>query len=188
MHNRLRDRRLGQTLAKRRSRRPTRIASGTTGTLGTTGTTSLQIGATGFEPATFRPPVERQSVAMCPRASAASYVSRAVDDLDRWDDASGTKAVLGARRDRGGSISSLATSWTRCEPCGTGAKPRLPRRVRMLSKRMQERARCLVGGPCCPTALGEELGFGLPQRRRGRLAVQVLRGDRAPVCASAQLP
>ena len=62
-----------------------------------------------------------------------------------------------------------------------GAKPRLPRRVRMLSQRMQKRARCLVGGPCCQTALGEELGFGLPQRRRGRLAVQVLRGDRAPV-------
>jgi hypothetical protein len=57
---------------------------------------------------------------------------------------------------------------------------------------MQEPARCLVGGPeggaCRPTAPGEELGFGLPQRCRGRLAVQVLRGDRAPVCASAQLP
>jgi hypothetical protein len=52
-------------------------------------------------------------------------------------------------------------------------------------------ARCLVGGPeggaHRPTAAGEKLGFGLPQRRRGRLAVQVLRGDRAPVCASAQL-
>ena len=50
----------------------------------------------------------------------------------------------------------------------------------------------LVGGPeggaCRPTSPGEELGFGLPQRRRGRLAMEVLRGDRAPVCASAQLP
>ena len=42
-----------------------------------------QVGATGFEPATFWPPAERQSVSMCPGASAASYVSRAVDDLDR---------------------------------------------------------------------------------------------------------
>jgi hypothetical protein len=30
---------------------------------------------------------------MCPGASVVSYVSRAVDDLDRYDDASGTKAV-----------------------------------------------------------------------------------------------
>src|SRR6478672_2455246 len=43
-------------------------------------------------------------------------------------------------------------------------------------------------GACRPTAAGEEGGFGLPQRRRGRLAVQVLRGDRAPVGARAELP
>src|ERR671923_8674 len=30
-------------------------------------------------------------------------------------------------------------------------------------------------------------GYGLPQRRRGRLVVQVLRGDRAPVGAGAEL-
>jgi hypothetical protein len=42
-----------------------------------------------------------------------------------------------------------------------------------------------VGGPeagaCRPTAPDEELGFGVPQRRRGRLVVQVLRGDHTPV-------
>src|SRR3954447_3311782 len=55
---------------------------------------------------------------------------------------------------------------------------------------MQEPAMLVGGretGTCRPTAPGEELGFGLPQRRRGRLAVQVLRGDRAPLCARAQL-
>jgi hypothetical protein len=34
-----------------------------------------------------------------------------------------------------------------------------------------------VGGACRSAAPGEELGFGLPERRRGRLAVEVLRGD-----------
>jgi hypothetical protein len=42
---------------------------------------------------TFWPPAEGQSVCMCPGASAASCVSTAVDDPDREDDASGTKAV-----------------------------------------------------------------------------------------------
>jgi hypothetical protein len=42
-----------------------------------------KVGATGFEPATFRPPAERIQVSMCLGASVASYVSRAVDDLDR---------------------------------------------------------------------------------------------------------
>jgi hypothetical protein len=42
-----------------------------------------QIGATGFEPATFRPPAERIQVSMCLGASVVSYVSSAVDDLDR---------------------------------------------------------------------------------------------------------
>src|SRR5215207_9853423 len=67
-----------------------------------------EVGATGFEPATFRPPAERQSVSMCPGASAASYVSRAVDDLDRSDDASGTKAVPRAQVQIGGRLVSLA--------------------------------------------------------------------------------
>jgi hypothetical protein len=41
------------------------------------------VGATGFEPATFRPPAKRVHVSMCLGAPAVSYVSRAVDDLDR---------------------------------------------------------------------------------------------------------
>jgi hypothetical protein len=43
------------------------------------------------------------------------------------------------------------------------------------------------GGARRPAAAGEEGGFGFPERRRGRLAVQVLRGDRAPVGAGAEL-
>jgi hypothetical protein len=39
--------------------------------------------ATGFEPATFRPPAERIQASMCLGASVVSYVSTAVDDLDR---------------------------------------------------------------------------------------------------------
>jgi hypothetical protein len=41
------------------------------------------IGATGFEPATFRPPAEGIQVSMCLGASVVSYVSRTMDDLDR---------------------------------------------------------------------------------------------------------
>ena len=41
-----------------------------------------EVGATGFEPATFRPPAERIPASMCLGASVVSYVSRAVDDLD----------------------------------------------------------------------------------------------------------
>ena len=50
---------------------------------------NFAVGATGFEPATFRPPAERIRVSMCLGASVVSYLSRAVDDLDAW----GTKAV-----------------------------------------------------------------------------------------------
>jgi hypothetical protein len=52
-----------------------------------------KIGATGFEPATFRPPAEPIQVSMCLGASVVSYVSSAVDDLDTSDHASGTKPV-----------------------------------------------------------------------------------------------
>src|ERR1019366_2737511 len=38
-----------------------------------------------------------------------------------------------------------------------------------------------------PAAASEEVGFGLPQRRRGRRLVQVLRGDSAPVRAGPEL-
>jgi hypothetical protein len=41
------------------------------------------VGATGFEPATVRPPAERIHASMCLGASVVSYVSRAVDGLDR---------------------------------------------------------------------------------------------------------
>jgi hypothetical protein len=44
---------------------------------------AIRVGATGFEPATFRPPAERIQVSMCLGASVVSYASRAVDDLDR---------------------------------------------------------------------------------------------------------
>ena len=54
----------------------------------------VKVGATGFEPATFRPPAERIHVSMCLGASVVSYVSRGVNDLDRWDGTSGAKAVL----------------------------------------------------------------------------------------------
>src|SRR5215204_4408308 len=39
--------------------------------------------ATGFEPATFRPPAEWIQATICLGASVVSYLSRAVDDLDR---------------------------------------------------------------------------------------------------------
>ena len=42
-----------------------------------------EVGATGFEPATFRPPAERIQASMCLGASVVSNVSSAVDDLDR---------------------------------------------------------------------------------------------------------
>ena len=53
------------------------------GATGTLETTFLLVGATGFEPATFRPPAERTHASMCLGASVISYVSTAVDDLDR---------------------------------------------------------------------------------------------------------
>jgi hypothetical protein len=60
------------------------------------------VGATGFEPATFRPPAGKQSMSMRPWASPASPSSPQMDDLDRSDDASGTKAVLRRREGRAG--------------------------------------------------------------------------------------
>jgi hypothetical protein len=51
-------------------------------------------------------------MSICRGASVVSYVSRAVDDLDRSDDASGTKAVPGAGADRGRFV-SLAPRRTR---------------------------------------------------------------------------
>jgi hypothetical protein len=61
-----------------------RIDSDAVVDLGTRSTSGLPVvGATGFEPATFRPPAERIQVSMCLGASVVSYVSRAVDDLDR---------------------------------------------------------------------------------------------------------
>jgi hypothetical protein len=60
------------------------------------------VGATGSEPATFRPPAGKQSMSMRPWASPASPSSPQMDDLDRSDDASGTKAVLRRREGRAG--------------------------------------------------------------------------------------
>ena len=59
--------------------------SGRRGDMGTAGTPSKRIdlvGATGFEPATFRSPAERIQAPMCLGASIVSYVSRGVDVLD----------------------------------------------------------------------------------------------------------
>jgi hypothetical protein len=42
----------------------------------------LLVGATGFEPATFRPPAGRRIVSMRPSASRTSYASTDLDDLD----------------------------------------------------------------------------------------------------------
>ena len=67
-----------------------------------------KIGATGFEPATFRPPAERLGVSICPSASRLSYAFRFVDDVDTSDDASGTKAVLrAAGPDRGPTAAAV---------------------------------------------------------------------------------
>ena len=41
----------------------------------------------------------------------------------------------------------------------------------------------LEGGDCLPAAALEEVTLSTPERRRGRLAMQVLRSDRAPVRA-----
>jgi hypothetical protein len=41
-----------------------------------------EVGAAGFEPATFRPPAEPKSVSMRPGASPASPSFMAMDDLD----------------------------------------------------------------------------------------------------------
>jgi hypothetical protein len=63
---------------------------------------SSLVGATGFEPATFRPPAERLSVSVLPEASRMSYASTSVDDLDRSDVAVGTKVVPRRSRVRSG--------------------------------------------------------------------------------------
>ena len=50
-----------------------------------------EIGATGFEPATFRPPADERWALMLP---GASPTSPGLDDLDASELAVGTKAVL----------------------------------------------------------------------------------------------
>src|SRR3954471_16866120 len=51
------------------------------------------VGATGFEPATFRPPAGKQIVSMRPPASTTSNASTVLDNLDALDVAVGTTGV-----------------------------------------------------------------------------------------------
>ena len=56
---------------------------GDDGTPGRAAETIELVGATGFEPATFRPPAERRSVQMFPGASGLSDASGVLEDLDK---------------------------------------------------------------------------------------------------------
>ena len=51
------------------------------------------IGATGFEPATFRPPVDSKPPSIRSAASHASLLSPTIDARDTWDTSIGTTAV-----------------------------------------------------------------------------------------------
>jgi hypothetical protein len=58
------------------------------------------VGATGFEPATFRPPADERPGTIRPSVSPTSWLSAPAKSLDAYDDAVGTSAVLPARRTR----------------------------------------------------------------------------------------
>src|SRR4051794_35281592 len=77
--------------------RGTTLGRGASPNRGRCGTVSCgpprAIGATGFEPATFRPPAGTQIVSMRPLASRTSHASTVLDDLDVLDVVVGTTLV-----------------------------------------------------------------------------------------------